>query len=98
MANAVILEFQGVDEGMYNAVNAKLGLDPAKGTGGWPAELMSHIGGATDDGGWIVAEVWESQAAHAAWMESRLGQALGEVGVPAPTRVTWVDIAARYLA
>ena len=33
-----------------------------------------------------------------AWMESRLGQALGEVGVPAPTRVTWVDIAARYLA
>ena len=33
-----------------------------------------------------------------AWMESRLGQALGEVGVPAPTRVTWVDIVARYLA
>ena len=33
-----------------------------------------------------------------AWMEGRLGQALGEVGVPAPTRVTWVDIAARYLA
>jgi hypothetical protein len=25
-------------------------------------------------------------------MNGRLGQALGEVGVPAPVRVTWIDL------
>lgn len=33
MAEAVILEFTGVGEDEYDAVNGKLGIDPVTGTG-----------------------------------------------------------------
>ncbi len=96
MAAGVVLEFQGVDASQYNAVNKKLGLDPATGKGDWPAGLLSHAGGPTGDGGFAVMEVWDSQEAQGKFMESRLGAALQEVGVPAPSRVTWVDLIAYH--
>lgn len=96
MAAAVILEFEGVGSSQYEAVNAKLGIDPVSGKGDWPAGLRSHVAGTTDGGGLVVAEVWDSQEAQAAFMEGRLGAALGEVGVPAPVRVTWVELLAHH--
>ena len=100
MPAAVILEFDGaaVGEKMYDAVNAELGLDPNTGAGAWPAGLISHTGGSTDDGSFIVFEIWESQAQQGEFMGGRLGAALKTVGVPEPTRVTWVSLAGRYTA
>ena len=77
----------------FDAVNEKLGLDMDKGTGDWPQGLLSHAAGPLPTG-WIVSEVWESKAAHEAWLAGRLGAALGDVGVPAPTRVTDSDLVA----
>lgn len=92
MAQAVILEFDGVSKDQYDAVNEKLGLDPSAGSGDWPDGLVSHTGGTTPGGGLAVFEVWESQDAQARFMETRLGAALGEVGVPQPKRVEWFDV------
>jgi hypothetical protein len=92
MSAALILEFQGVTKAQYDAVNKKLGIDPNSGQGDWPAGMRSHVGGTTDDGGLMVVEIWDSQDAQAAFMQSRLGPALGEVGVPDPTRVGWFDV------
>jgi len=96
MAEALILEFDGVDLDNYNAVNARLGIDPGSGQGDWPDGLVFHSGGAKP-GGWVVFEVWESKEDQAAFMEGRLGRALQEGGVSAPpTRVEWLDLAAYH--
>jgi hypothetical protein len=92
VAEIIILEFQGIGKKEYDAVNKELGIDIAAGTGDWPTGLRLHWGGANDAGEFFVAEVWDSQDAQAAWMNGRLGAALGKVGVPAPVRVTWLDV------
>jgi hypothetical protein len=92
MAYGIVLEFEGVDAAQYDAVNQKLGIDLAKGSGDWPAGLKSHAGGTTSATGFCVFEVWDSKAQQEAFMGGRLGAALGAVGVPAPVRVTDVEI------
>lgn len=91
MAYGIVLEFDNVSPAQYKAVNDKLGIDATSGTGDWPAGLRSHAGGTTPDG-FVVYEVWESKAEQEAFMGSRLGAALGAVGVPDPRRITEVDI------
>jgi hypothetical protein len=91
MAFGITLEFTGVTQAQYDAVNGKLGIDMATGTGDWPKGLASHAAGPTADG-WVVSEVWDSKADHEAFLGGRLGVALAEVGVPAPTRVTESDL------
>jgi hypothetical protein len=92
MAYGIVLEFGGdVTKEQYDAVNEKLGIDMANGSGDWPKGLKSHAGGTTP-GGFCVFEVWDSKAEQEAWMGGRLGGALGAVGVSAPTRVTELDI------
>jgi hypothetical protein len=92
MAFGIVLEFASVTKQQYDAVNEKLGIDMASGTGDWPAGLESHAGG-TISTGFCVFEVWESKAQHQAFLSGRLGAALGAVGVPVPSRVTEVEIA-----
>jgi hypothetical protein len=92
MAELLILEFDGLDEKDYLAVNAQLGLDPATGSGDWPAGLITHLAGVADNGSAHVIEVWESQQAQAAFMESRLGAALAGGGVTAVPKVTWARL------
>ena len=92
MAYGIVLEFEGVGKKEYDAVNALLGIDPVGGTGDWPKGLTSHAGGTTADGGLCVFEVWESKAEQEAFMSTRLGAAIGAAGVPAPSRVTELDI------
>ena len=41
-------------------------------------------------------EVWASKEDHQRFMDGRLGRALQEVGVPAPSRVEWLDLAAYH--
>jgi hypothetical protein len=96
MSDALFYEFTGVSTDDYKAVNAILGLDPATRGGDWPTGLLSHTGAAGGGGGFIVFEVWDSQESQEAWMSSRLGPALGQAGVAAPTRVEWLSVAGHY--
>jgi hypothetical protein len=91
MSDALVLEFGGVSAAQYREVNAVLGIDPVTGEGDWPAGLMSHTGAASASG-LLVFEVWESQEAQAAFMSTRLGPALGQVGLPEPAREEWLSV------
>jgi hypothetical protein len=96
MAAGLLLEFDGVGREQYEAVNERLGIDPATGQGDWPDGLLSHAAGAKP-GGWVVMEIWESQQAQEHFMENRLGQALQEGGITdRPSRVEWLDLAAHH--
>ena len=92
MSDALILEFKGVSADQYNAVNEILGIDPVTGDGDWPAGLLSHTGAGGAGGDLVVFEVWESQESQGAFMSSRLGPALGKVGLPEPSRVEWLSL------
>jgi hypothetical protein len=85
MTYGITLSFDGVNADDYWAVNEKLGLN-RDGTGDWPAGLRSHAGGPTATG-WVVSEVWSSKTEQEAFMSSRLGAALGAVGLPAPSQI-----------
>lgn len=96
MAEALILEFDGVTLAEYDAVNTQLGIDTASGSGDWPAGLIYHAG-AAKAGGWVVFEVWESKDAQERFMAERLGRALQEGGITSPpTRVEWLEFAAHH--
>ena len=97
MAAGLILEFEGVTQKEYNAVNAALGIDPTTGKGDWPAGMISHSGGLTEDGRLVVMEVWDSPEHQARFMEGRLGEALAKGGVTSPpSSVTWVELIAHH--
>ncbi len=87
MSDVLIIEFKGVGEADYQAVNKHLGIDE-NGEGSWPSPLRSHTA-ATSDSGLVVVEVWDSKEAQAAFM-AQLGPALGAAGVPEPTRMEWL--------
>ena len=86
MAYGITLAFEGVTEDQYWAVNDKLGINQ-DGSGDWPDGLQSHTGGPTENGGWVVNEVWATKASQEAFMGGRLGAALGQVGLPAPSQI-----------
>jgi quinol monooxygenase YgiN len=93
MAEALILEFEGLTKADYHAVSAKLGLDDAHWTqSAAPEGLITHIAGEKP-GGFVVLEVWESKAAQEKFMNERLGKALQEGGVTSPpSRVEWLAV------
>jgi hypothetical protein len=88
MSKVIILEFPGTAD-QYFAVNKILGIDYTTGEGDWPKPLESHIA-AFGNGKLVVVEVWESEEAQHEFM-SRLGPALGQVGVAEPSRMEWLD-------
>ena len=96
MSEALILEFQGVTVEQYQAVNKLLGLDAATGEGNSPAGLISHTGATTAGGALVVFELWDSQASQGAFMGGALGAALGQAGLPAPTRVEWLTVVGHH--
>jgi hypothetical protein len=94
MADGLILEFDGFGIEKYEQVNGLLGIDMSSGAGDWPAGMLAHTGGAKD-GGWVVFEVWDSQADQERFMQDRLGPALAEAGIEGPpARLEWIEIAA----
>jgi hypothetical protein len=96
MAYGIVLVFDGVSVDQYWAVNSQLGIN-ADGSGDWPPGILSHTGGPTATG-WVVAEVWNSKADQEAFMASRLGAALGAVGVPAPVQIIESDLVNHHTA
>lgn len=96
MSEALILEFKGVTAEQYAAVNAILGLNAQTGEGNSPAGLLSHTGATTADGNLVVFEVWDSQASQGAFMAGSLGAAIGQAGLPGPTRVEWLTLVGHH--
>jgi hypothetical protein len=94
MSEVLVLEFAGVTEDHYQAVNKILEVDSSGGEGDWPAGLHSHVAGLRDDR-LVVVEVWESQDAQDAFM-GRLGPALGQAGVPQPSRMEWLSLVGQF--
>ncbi len=94
MSEALILEFSGVGEAEYAAVNRQLGIDMKTGEGNWPQGLIAHAAGSGDDGTFVVTEVWNSKADQAAFMESRLGAALAAGGITSTPSVRWIPLVA----
>ena len=91
MAYGIVLVFEGVGADQYWAVNERLGIQP-DGSGDWPAGIVSHAGGPTATG-WVVSEIWNSKAEQEAFMAGRLGAALGEIGLPAPSQIIESELA-----
>src|ERR1700704_5559455 len=91
MAYGIVYEFTGIGKEESDSVNEKPGIDMGAGTGDWPKGLTSHTGGTTPTGLFVI-EVWDSKSDHEAWMAGRLGEALGALGIPAPIRVSDLDI------
>jgi len=96
MADALILEFDGVGVEEYKQVNDKLGIDMQSGAGDWPAGLQVHSA-ATKDSGMVIYEVWASQADQERFMDERLGRALQEGGIEGPpSRMEWLGLQAHH--
>jgi hypothetical protein len=96
MPEALILDFKGVSEADYQAVNKQLGIDMHAGQGDWPAGLLSHAGGMADDGIFIVSEVRSSRDAQEAFLASRLGAAFAAAGLTAAPAIGWAPLLAYH--
>ncbi|HLK72225.1 MAG TPA: hypothetical protein VKU77_01115 [Streptosporangiaceae bacterium] len=96
MPEALTLEFNGVSEADYEAVNKQLGIDMRTGQGDWPAGLLSHAAGMADDGLFIVSEVWSSRTAQESFLASRLGPAFAAAGLTAAPAIRWVPLLAYH--
>ena len=95
MASFLLLKFPGLTVQDYHAIDEKLGIDVATGSGDWPDGLLSHAGGIGDDGAAMVAEVWASREAQDRFMHGRLAEAMAAAGVSvAPSTVEWTDLEA----
>jgi hypothetical protein len=92
MAEAVLLEFDGVGRDEYDAVNKELNVDMTTGGGDWPVGLQMHAAGVDDTGTFSVYEVWESREAQATFLQTRLAAALAAGGVTSQPKVTWVPL------
>lgn len=92
----LILEFDALDLDDYRRVNELLGVDMDSGEGDWPQGLMTHVGGAKDNG-WVVVELWASRADQERFLADRLGPALAQAGVEGPpARMEWIEVAASH--
>jgi hypothetical protein len=96
MPELLILEFSGIGEAEYQAVNNQLGIDMNTGQGDWPPGLLMHCGGTAGDGEFVVTEVWSSRQDQQAFMSSRLGAALAAGGVNSAPRARWVPLLAYH--
>jgi hypothetical protein len=93
MAAELILEFEGVTEKQYRAVNNELGIDPESREGNWPDGMVAHSAGLNDAGDLVVIEVWDTPEHQAKFMEERLGEALAKGGITGPpSSVTWIEL------
>jgi hypothetical protein len=92
MAEGLLIEFSGIGEAEYWAVNDKLGINMETGAGEWPPGLLMHTAAVTSAGGFAVAEVWRSQADQEAFMHGRLADALAAAGVAVQPTIRWVSL------
>jgi hypothetical protein len=93
MAYGLIYKFpSSVGRKEYEAVNAKLEITADDPSSPWPDGLLTHASGTTNTGEFWLYETWESKTKQEAFMNSRLGAALADVGVPAPEQLIELDL------
>ena len=93
----MILEFEGVTDQEYDAVNDELGIDMGTGRGDWPEGLLTHSAGLNEYGHLVVLEVWDTPEHQVRFMEDRLGRALARGGITGPpSRVTWIELVSHH--
>jgi hypothetical protein len=74
MAVGIRLKFAGGTQQQYDAVQSHMDVDNNP-----PDGLIFHSAGPID-GGWGVIDFWESSDKFDAFLQGRLGQAIGELG------------------
>ena len=80
MAVLVILELPGTTTEHYEKVNEFLGV---RGEADAPEGLISHSAGVTGDG-LLIVDLWESEAAAAAFFARGIDETMAAAGAPAP--------------
>jgi len=97
MAAELILEFEGVTDAEYFAVNKELGVDTETGEGNWPDGRVAHSAGLNENGHLVVFEVWDTPEHQARFMDERLGQALASAGITGPpSSATWIELVTHH--
>jgi hypothetical protein len=92
MAELLVLRFTGVGQAEYEAVNNQLGIDMDDPNSDWPSGLKMHAAGTSDDGSFVVTEVWASRQDQENFMHQRLGAALSAGGITARPEVAWTSL------
>jgi hypothetical protein len=74
---------------MYDAVNAKIGMDSEP-----PDGLIAHAAGELEGGGFQLIDIWESREAHEKFTEEKLRPAIDEVtqGQAGPPEQTFFEV------
>jgi heme-degrading monooxygenase HmoA len=79
MAIMMILDWEGVSPEQYARVNDTMGIHSDADV---PDGLISHVAAIDDAGEMTVVDLWESEQALGQFVETRLGPALAEAGIP----------------
>ena len=80
MKVATVLEFPGVTREQYDRMGAELAR-----RGAFPKGLLIHVCGPTE-GGWRIADIWESAETFERFGDEWLIPAMEAVGGPRPSR------------
>jgi hypothetical protein len=84
MSVGLVMRFTGVGADKYDEVMRELDLPlHDNDNANWPAGIISHVAGATQDG-WCVVDTWDTQAAFDKFMTDKLGPITQKLGLPAP--------------
>ena len=84
MPVAFVFEAEGLDQAGYDAIMKAIGRESLDAP--WHAGAIAHFAGPRAEGGWRVVDVWESEAAAAAFYGSEtFQQGLGTLGPAAAT-------------
>jgi len=85
MAIARMFDNPDVGQEQYDAVRAKVGVDPSN----MPDGAVLHVAGPSPTGGWRVIEIWESEEAAQKFDAERVEPALKEIGIQRPAPQIW---------
>jgi hypothetical protein len=78
MSVLMLAEWEEASPDQYDRVNEVMGIT---GDSNAPDGLISHVAAICEDGGLLIADVWESPEALNAFFTERLSGALREVGI-----------------
>lgn len=89
MATGMLVQIPGMNSDVYDSVMEHLDWDDKS----LPEGFISHYAGSTGDG-WVVFDLWESQADFERFYEERLKHALAAAtgGQAPPMQPTYVQI------
>lgn len=79
MAIMMILDWKGVTPEQYAKVNEVMGISSDADA---PDGLISHAAGIDDNGELTIVDLWESEQQLGQFVETRLGPALAQAGIP----------------